>query len=310
MNLIVADKKGRTDGPAFNMMQQVNSPIPIVLMARTAGYRFNEDLLKLDRYILCEFSELGWDWKFTDTHIWGNNTDQFPQFDNEHYKRFDDWVASNPPVLTLTREILKKDVTETHIPIDYVNWHITTEPASMVQFERRFIEFFHFFGRSHEGRLKAHADAWLGASKFEYSLCDNLYLFNQFMENEDGRKAVSLWQPHYGRVDISHMLQISSMSKITFALAGAGRKTFRNLEASLNSAMLMWTDEIAWAYPWIGGYNCIKCKEGDEIACVFEMLGGRQALYEIYRNGVETCRKYEVNRYVKEYIEPSIRNVV
>lgn len=303
--IVVSDAKSRTDGPAFQMLSQVNSAIPIVLMARTHRFKFNEDLLRLGKYILFEFSEMGWDWKFTDTHEWGKNTDQFPQFADDEYKKFDDWVASNPPLLTFTRELLKKDVTEVHLPIDYVNWHTTPEPVSKEQFEKRLVGFFHFFGRSHEGRLKAHSDAWAGASKYGYSICDNLFLFNKFMENEDGRKVVSLWQPHYGRVDISNMLQISAMSKITFALAGAGRKTFRHLEASLNSTMLMWADEIAWAYPWLGGYNCIKCNEGSEIDCVFEVLND-PILYEIYLNGVDTCKRYEAHRYVKEHVESNI----
>ena len=89
------------------------------------------------------------------------------------------------------------------------------------------------------------------------------------------------------------------------ALGGAGRKTFRHLESSINSTMLMWADEISWAYPWVGGDNCIKCNEGNEVEAIFEMLQDTN-LYDIYLHGVENCRRYEVNKYITEYIEPLI----
>lgn len=307
--IIVADAQGRTDGPAFQMLSQVDSRIAIVLMSRTPRYNFNEELLNLDKYVLFEYSEMGWDWNFTNTHEWGKNTDQFPQFADEEYKRFDDWVASNPPLLTFTREILKKDVTETHFAIDYPCWQTVPELVSKESFEGRPISFFHFFGRSHEGRLKAHADTWYNTGKYGYSVCDNIYHYEKFMLNEKGRKAVSLWQPHYYRHDISVMMQIGSMAKISFALAGAGRKTFRHLESSSNSAMLMWQDEMKWAYDWIDGYNCIVSKEGEEIKTIFERLD-HSSLYDVYCRGAETCRKYEVNRYIKEYIEPIIHGSI
>ena len=179
--MITADRRGQTDGPAHRMLEQINSPIPIVLMSRTDGFKFNESLLSLDKYILCEFSEMGWSHNLVETHEWGKNTDKFPQFDDEHYHRFDDFVAKNPPLLTFTRELLKKDVTENNLPIDYPCWAIVPEPVSKKIFDSRPISFFHFFGRSHEGRLKAHADTWYNAGKHGYSVCDNLYHFEKFM---------------------------------------------------------------------------------------------------------------------------------
>lgn len=303
--IVVADSKSRTDGPLFQMLSQVASNIPIVLMCRTAGYRFNEVLLNLKDYILVEGSEMGWDWNLTETHQWGINTDKFPQFDTDHYKRFDDFVASNKPVLTFTRELLKKDVTEIHIPIDYPCWYNVLDPVSEKEFNNRPLSSFYFWGRSHEARVKLHGRMWTEATQKGFSICDNLTHFDNFMLEEEGRKIVSLWMPHYGRVDIKQLLAINNMSKTSIALPGAGWKTFRHTEASFNSVMIKWRDELAWSYPWYGHVNCIDTEEGDEIGRI-SFWQDQERLYEIYKEGVANCKCYQIDNYVKIYIEKNI----
>lgn len=302
--IVVSDRKGRTDGPAFQMMQQVKSPLPIVLMARTPSYKFNEELLKLDRYVLCEFSEMGWDWKFEDTHVWGKNTDKFPQFDTEHYKRFDEFVANNPPVLTFTRELLKKDVTETHLPIDYPCWYSVLDPVSEKEFNGRPISSFFFWGRSHEARVKLHGRMWTEATEKGFSICDNLAYIDKFLLEEEGRKIVSVWLPHYGRTDIKQLLAINNLSKTSIALPGAGWKTFRHCESSFNSVMIKWADKLAWSHEWIDGESCIDTEEGEEINDI-RFVVEHTNLYEIYKAGLSNCKRYQIDNYIK-YIEQQI----
>lgn len=306
MSVIVADRKERTDGPAFQMLSQVNSSVPIVLMARTPHYRFNEDLLNLDRYILFEFSEMGWDWKFEDTHVWGKNTERFPQFSDEHYKRFDDFVASKPPLLTFTRELLKKDVTETHLPVDYPCWFQSREVQTKDQFNARPIDSFFFWGRSHESRLRLHANIWLAASNKGFSVCDNINFFDKFVMEEDARKWVSMWMPHYGRTDIKEILGRQQFSKTSIALPGAGVKTFRHCESSLNSVMVKWADELAWSFPW-DETNCILTSEWNEISDI-EIALNNPNLYDIYRTGIDNCQRYLLPNYI-QYLEKIINEL-
>jgi len=307
--IYVSDRKGRTDGPAFQMLQQVQSPLPIVLMAKTAGYRFNEELRNIkEPYILCEFSEMGWDWKMEETHIWGKNTDKFPQFDSEHYKMFDEWVAENPPALTFTRELMQKDVTDTHKPIDYPCWFNVNDPVSEKEFNNRPLSSFYFWGRSHEARVKLHGRMWTEGTEKGFSICDNLAFFDKFMLNEDGRKIVSVHLPHYYRVDIKELLAINNLSKTCIALPGAGIKTFRHVEASYNSVMIKWADGLAWSYPWQPGKNCITTPEGDEIEWLIWSLDTLN-LYTIYKAGVANCKNYQIDLYIKNYIEPIIKSV-
>lgn len=306
--VIVSDRKGRTDGPAFQMLQQVNSPLPIVLMARTPSYKFNEELLSIDKYILVEMSEHGWDWNFTDTHVWGKNTDQFPHFDTEHYKQFDEFVSKNPPILTFTRELLKKDVTETHIPIDYPSWYTVNEPVSEKEYNNRLLSSFFFWGRSHEARVKLHGRMWIEASEKGFSICDNLAFFDKFLMNEEGKKIVSVHLPYYHRFDIKELLAVNNMSKTSVALPGAGVKTFRHVESSYNSVMIKWADELSWSYPWVGGDNCITTYEGHEIKDI--AYSAERNLYEIYKAGIANCKNYQIDLYIKNYIEPNIQKIL
>lgn len=309
MSLIVADRKGRTDGVFHSMLERVGSPIPIVLMSRTAGYRFNEDLLNLDKWILVEGSEHGWNFNLTETHVWGKNTDQFPHFDDEHYKRFDDFVASKPPLMTFTRELLQKEVTETHLPIDYPCWFHVPDPVSEKEFNNRPISAFYFWGRSHEARPKLQGRMWTEGTERGFSICDNLAFFDKFMMNEEGRKIVSVHLPHYYRIDIKELLAINNLSKLCLALPGAGIKTFRHVEASYNSVMIKWADNLAWSYPWENSVNCIDTYEGREIDSVSHAMNCGFALYDIYKAGVANCKNYQIDNYIRNYIEPAIQKI-
>lgn len=295
--IIVADSKGRTDGSAHRFLEQVESPLPIVLMARTAGYKFNPELLSLDKYLLIEYSEHGYDWDLRWSHTWGWNTSVFPHFDDEEYKKFSDFVYAKPPVLSFTRELLKKDVTDLHLPIDYPAWYAASQIQSKEEFNNRVVQAFHFWGRSHEARLRLHAEMLAGSSKYGYNISDNPYYFENFMLKEDGRKWLTWWMPWYSRMDMKEILHVNGLSKISIALPGAGVKTFRHVESSVNSVMLKWKDNLAWSFPWDSS-NCIECEPGREIATIEEALQD-EYLYEVYLEGTANAARYQVPNYAK-----------
>lgn len=302
--IIVADKKGRTDGTMSNVLSLVKTDIPIVLMARTGMFKFNDELTKLDKYVLVEASEMGWDWKFTDSHVWGKNTELFPQFQDQEYQRFDEWVAGNPPLFTFTRELLKKDVSENHLPIDYPCWYEAKEIQTKEQFSGRPIDAFYFWGRSHEARLRLHSGIWMAASEKGFSVCDNLTFFEKFVMEEEGRKWVTLNIPHYGRIDIRELLGRQALSKTSVAMPGAGIKTFRHCESSINSVMVKWVDDMAWSFTW-NETNCILTEGGKEIENIQKAINNPD-LYEIYKEGIANCQKYQINNYINNYILPKI----
>lgn len=308
--VIVANKTENTDGPAHQMLSKINSAIPIVLISRSHDFTFNEKLSSLGKYVLADFSEYGWDVDLTKygTHIWGQNTMLYDsQFPGDEYRRFDEWVAKNPPLLTFKRELLKVDQKENILPIEYPCWNDIPEIQSKEQFNQRPIGCFYFWGRSHEDRLRVHGEIWANASKYGYSVCDNVFFINHFLANEGGAKWVSLWMPHYSRIDIKEILAVNGYSKTSLALPGAGVKTFRNCESSINSAMVMWADHLAWTFPW-DKTNSIQCRKGNEVKTIHNAIQDEN-LYDIYVNGVENCRKYQIQNYIS-HLENIINELV
>lgn len=307
----VADANGSTDGTAYKFLQMIPADIPIVLVSRVLDYKFNESLLHLKgkKWILVDFIEFGWQWN-GDAHHWGVNTANFDFLSGVEWERIDNFIASNSPAMAFKRELLKKDVTDICQPIEYPGWTNPYPVNTKEEFDARPIDVFNFWGRSHEARVQLHGDIWKGASAGGYSVCDNIYYFNEFMKEEKGRKWVSFWMPHYGRTDISNILAINGLSKLSMSLPGAGVKCFRSTgESPVNSVMVCKEDDLAWSYPWVDSENCFKFEDfGGEINTIKFALTDKR-LYEIYREGIATADKYRVNNYINNYILPLINKL-
>lgn len=303
----IADKNGVTDSAYHTLVRHVKSDIPIVMVSWAENYVFNDALLDLKDYCLICYCEYGYDWKAEETgsHIWGVNSEKFSRYYTGDWIKFDNWVRDNPPKVFFKRELLKGDAGNNIYPIDYTAAIAPIPVQSAQEFNCRPLSAAYYFGRSHEERLRLHARIWDGATRYGYSVADNLYYFNGFMEYEQGKKYASMHIPHYARHPIENILEINGLAKIGIAPFGAGRKTFRASEVSANAVMLMWEDNMAWASEWIHGTNCIKCNPGEEVQTI-ENWTTYPELYSIYKSGVETWNKYHVKNYLSEYIEPII----
>lgn len=298
------------DGTVARICQYITSPVPVVPITRIENFVFNTELLKHKEAVIVDYVEYGWDWYFprTGTHFFGKNTGEFfPHFQGEEWKKFDDWVAGLDRVVYFKRELLKSDADiYPHVfPIDYPCWIAPIPPQTKEEFKSRPLSVFNFWGRSHEDRLVLHGNIWKAASEHGFSVCDNIYFLQQFLAEEQGKKWATFWMPHYSRIDIAQLLQISAISKISIAMPGAGLKTFRQSEVSVNSVMMMVDDDMEYAYDWVDGVNCIMCHEitPDRIMDALE----RTDLYDIYLRGLETADKYRIANYVRNYIEPTIQ---
>jgi len=309
MALIVANRKGETDGVAAAFLGRIQSDIPIVLISRARTFRFNEELenLKGKKWVLCDYIEYGWNYHWNYGHHWGINTKEYDFLQGEHWERFDSFVKENPPALTFKRELLKSDVSGVMKPIDYPAWYESKEIQTREQFDGRPISSFFFWGRSHEARVKLHAEIWRKSSEKGYSVCDNINYFEKFVFEEEERKWVTMNIPHYSRIDIKEILGRQQLSKTSIALPGAGIKTFRHCESPVNSVMVKYKDNLAWAYEW-DETNCILTKEGREIEDIEAALQNPN-LYEIYLNGVATCHKYHFTNYINNYINPILNSI-
>lgn len=306
MSVITADAKQRTDGSAYQLLEKVETTLPIVLVAWTEEFQFNEELLKISKYILCCFCEYGWDANLAESHIWGKNSENYSRYYNGDWIKFDNWIKENPPALLLKRELFKKDVSDKIVPIEYPSRH-KASPQSKEEFNARPISVFHYWGRSNENRLILHGNTWVNAPKYNYSVCDNIYYLNPFLQDgEWADRWVTLNIPHYARQPMETIIQINGLSKISISMSGAGHKCFRHGEGSLNSVMATENLSLAWAYEW-NETNAIFIEPGYEIPALINALK-REDLYEVYLNGVVNCGKYYIDDYIENYIQPLVDN--
>jgi hypothetical protein len=306
--IIIADRKGNTDAIYHSLISKINVNIPIVLVSWVDDYIFNDVLLNLNDYILIDYTEMGWDWDLnkSGTHVFGANSDNFTRYCNQEYKKFDDFVKNNPPKLYFKRELLKQDATETLLPIEYTCNNQVPEIQTKEQFNARPINVFQSWGRSNENRLRIHAEILLHSYKKGFQVCDNLYYTNGYLSEEKGEKWVSLWIPHYARIDIQNLLQINNLSKLSLSWSGAGFKCFRTAEAPINSVMVMHKNNFEWTFGW-DETNCILVDYFKEIEQIEQALS-REDLYYVYVKGVENCKKYQLENYIP-YLENIINSI-
>ena len=304
--IIVADKNGQIDSAYHTLVKHIQTDKTIVMVSWADNFVFNDALLSVKDYLLIDFCEEGWDTPIVDTHIFGKNSEKFPRYYNNDWVKFDNWVKENPPKLTFKRELLKKDVSEKVKPIEYPCVAPQFKLDNEELFNNRPISVFQYWGRSSEHRLRIHGEIWLHGYKKGFQVLDNIYFYNDFMHHERGEKWITLWMPHWARMDMKPLMEINGTSKLSLSWPGAGFKCFRTAEAPVNSVMVMWENNYAWSYDW-NETNCILVQPGKEIEGIEKALNN-PILHEIYLAGVETCNKYRLERYISEYIEPLINN--
>lgn len=304
--IITADKNRVTDA-AYHTLNTIAYNKPVVIVSWVENFVFNDALLGLKDYVLICYSEYGYDWDMekSGSHIWGENSDKFPRYYTGDWVKFDNWVKDNPPKLMLIRELLQRDVTDTIKPIEYFSNVIEYELHTEEGFNSRPINVYQYWGRSNEERIRIHAEIWQYAYYKGFQPCDNLYYINNYIKEEQGQKWISLWIPHYARIDVNELMQINNLSKLSLSWAGAGFKCFRSAEAATSSIMVMHKNNYAWSFGW-NETNCILVEPKKEIEGIEEALK-RKDLYEIYKKGVSNSKNYLIRNYLP-YIQNLINN--
>lgn len=314
--VIIADKQGRSDGSALDMMRMIDSPLPIVLVTWVDGFEFNDELLELKEgeFIIADFVEVGcdFDWENATTEIYRN------KFVGDEWKKFYDFSFQKPR-LVFKRELQKISVDYGYLPIEYPCRNTIPPIQTEEEFNSRPFEVFFNWGLSNPMRPKLHGEIFAKSEDIGYRVCDSFYNINSFIENEKGhRKWITINTPHYVRFpmedssqpnNLGIVLQINGLSKLSVCLWGAGRKCFRTTgESPLNSVMILPEDNFAYTFEWVDGVNCIKIQNVKNPFPEIEAATHRTDLYEIYKNGVATCEKYYLPNYVT-HIEKIINSV-
>ncbi|MES2382375.1 MAG: hypothetical protein V4538_15115 [Bacteroidota bacterium] len=316
---IVLPNLNRTDVPAINMLNMVNTDIPILLLSRQDEFSLNEEVLSLGgkEFVVCDFIEEGWDKSYPNTLVVGENTDEFDFMQGEGWNKLHEFLAINQPKLYLKRELQSKDQTDKLVPVEYPNWQPDYPLQLKEQFDNRPISAFNYWGRSHEARLMLQSQIWKHAALNGYSVCDNIFQYNDFMHHErESKKLVSFHMPFYSRVEMPIIMAINAVSKLSISLWGCGKKCFRSTgESSNDSICVLPEDELAYSYPFIHNQNCIKFSTNNDITglknewkvmeTVDEALRNPR-LYDIYLESKKIADWYRIDNYIKNYLTPLI----
>jgi len=307
--IISAAANNHFSPPEWNVVKDVKSDIPIVLVTRLNGYVFNEDLLSLKRYVLVNMCEFGWNFSWAYTPIFGQEWNfENELFPGEEWTKFNKWVCENPPVLTFQREIRKQDLADKIKPLSY-DCHVPQyQVQTKEQFNSRPIELSHYWGRSSEERMWFQGNAYIHATKAGIDIVDNIYYLNGMLAENKKRVWVTANIPHYARIDIQEILKVCGMSKLGLSMPGCGKHCFRDAEIPTVSIMVLQDNNIAFPFEWEHGVNCIRYKGDNPIPAIEEALK-RDDLYDIYLRGVDTINKYRNPNYTN-YIEQLIKEAL
>lgn len=296
--VIVANKNQITDGSAHEMLSRLNIEVPIVLISWAENFVFNDELLKLDKYIVADFMEHNWGAQLEDMCLFGAG-ELTNKFNRDEWRKLDDFVAKKRPLIYFKRELPFAKATNDTLPIEYCFSHEVQPVQTEDQFNSRPLDVFFNWGLSNPIRPRLHGEIWSRMNEFGYIVCDNFQTVNGFIQNESNpRKWLTVNTPHYARFPIENILEVNRHAKISVSLFGAGRKCFRSVEAPSNSVMFCQEDALAWTHSWVSGINCLSFYSPNSMIEKLNKASQRKDLYEIYVRGVETVKKYQINEYV------------
>lgn len=323
MAKVITSSTKRNDGTALKMCQMIDTDIPILLISREEDLNFNEEIysLKGKPYVVVDFIEEGWNTEIYSSLIIGQGIipDDFNADGGWHTLNY--FMSDYPPKIYFKRELLSTDKSSQILPIEYPSWQEDYPLQTKDEFLNRAINVFNYWGRSHEARLILHGEIWKHAARRGYTVCDNLYQFNQFMhyEKDNKNKWLTVHIPFYDRQNISEIMKINAISKLSISLFGSGRKCFRNTgESIVNSICVMPEDDFAYSMPFIDKINCLKFSiKGDvtglhrdwDIVETCEAALCMPTLYDIYLESKKLFDWYRVYNYIENYLEPLINSI-
>ena len=87
--IVSPDKYHRLDGSVLRIAQNINTELPIIPLTRIDDFVFNDLLLNYNQAVILDYCELEWNWDYekTGSHIFGVNTNNFPFFRGEEWKK-------------------------------------------------------------------------------------------------------------------------------------------------------------------------------------------------------------------------------
>ncbi len=280
--LAFADAARRIDPPVMRLLSHLPSVgdgpvVTVVPITRLPDFRFSGLPQLTGPWILICYSEFGPDWNQESSWLWGKNRCEHTRFAGDEWKKFNDFIMANPPLLTFQRELLRSDVSDTVLPIDYPNYSAPVAADTEAQFQARPIDVLFNWGLSSHERPGIHADIFAQSVRLGYEVCSQWDHLDQAIARKgNGSLWAAIHTPHYARLGNVEMIRWFSKAKIVVAAPGEGRKSFRCGEIN-NSIVAMRPDKLAYSVEVKG----VRLQPGREAESLHEVLRDDR-LYETY----------------------------
>lgn len=294
--------------------------IPFVPIGYLPEFRFDSDGMNRisgKKWVLLDMSEGGWDAGEKPNVLGRGVTRNFGHLSSDEWVKLDDFVRDHPPLIQFKRELFLRDASPSLMPCDYLVTHPVPAVQSKVKFEARPLDVFFAWGYSHPSRPKLHGDIFHGMA------ANGIEVISEWSQNPPDLKKrwwMSVYSPWYARTPIQEVLRVQQTARISVAMPGAGRKTFRHAESCLGCVMAAPEDGMAWSYPWESMKNCVKMPWGggwfDSLneftvnPLGIDLYSHIADLYDIYRGGMENAARYQSETWVQNYLLPSIQRLL
>lgn len=289
-----------------------DTDVVVIPISFYQDFQFRRDLPAIigsKRWILVDYLELGLDWEpngVIDSHVLGRNSANFSRVSGPEWMRLDSFVRDHPPLVYFKRELLAREHSDWLQPLEFPGYLPIPTIQTKEEFHSRPVEAFLFWGLSHPSRPRLHGDIFRNAYSSGYEVISQFSHWNGYFADLRDKTWASIHAPHFDRKPISEILHFNHRSKISVSLPGAGFKCFRDTEAPNGAIPAFLESPIGHAFPWVHGENCIRLKECDEWQSLFDATL-RDDLYDIYIQAQENIARYGSERYIYEYIIPSIQ---
>ena len=184
------------------------------------------------------------------------------------------------------------------------------------QYHARPIDIFFSWGYSNESRPKLMGELLRQAGSFHAHWALTEEDLDRALAEGRERIFALLFTPHYRRIHIKKLMEWQQKSKLAISMNGAGRKCFRDAEASYNCAMAREAPGLVeWSYPWKDSQNCIglaeKTTEEERVRHLYFWLRTHQGLlYPVYTTGTDNAKRYQNSNYAREYLWPKIEEAL
>lgn len=322
--LMPADASGYTDpvtmGQLFShlpLTKDLNqADVVVVPVVCHLGYKFNHDLnrAKGKKIVLFNYIEYGWDFNLEQEETGIGSGNFYPCDCRRGYGNIGEWgtldlfFRENPPILTFQRELPQNKLSDLVLPLDFLYPPGTPKAKlqNMADYSSRKFDVFFAWGFSHQSRCRLHGDI------FRMMSHEGLNVLSSFSQLDTPGATpgswVSIYTPWFDRTAMPEIYKWQQKSKIAVAMPGAGRKTFRDNEASNGSLLALQEDGLVRAYPWANKVNCIRMLPGCETNSLQQALAmPPERLYDIYRECQVNLDRYRHEHYIPNHIIPNIQ---